>query len=58
LPWRHVTVLLLDRLESREERDWYAAAAAESGWTRGVLELQIRSGLRTAIGAVPTSCEP
>jgi len=39
LPWRHVTVLL-DRLESREERDWYAAAAAESGWTRGVLELR------------------
>jgi predicted nuclease of restriction endonuclease-like (RecB) superfamily len=54
LPWRHVTVLL-DRLESREERDWYAAAAAESGWTRGVLELQIRSGLRTAIGAAPTN---
>lgn len=54
LPWRHVTVLL-DRLDSREERDWYAAAAAENGWTRGVLELQIRSGIRTAIGAAPTN---
>ncbi len=54
LPWRHVTVLL-DRLDSREDRDWYAAEAAENGWTRGVLELQIRSGLRTAIGAAPTN---
>jgi len=54
LPWRHVTVLL-DRLDTREERDWYAAAAAEHGWTRGVLELQIRSGLRTALGAAPTN---
>ena len=54
LPWRHVTVLL-DRLDSREERDWYADAPAESGWTRGVLKLQIRSGLRTAMGAAPTN---
>ncbi len=54
LPWRHVTVLL-DRLDTREERDWYAAAAAENGWTRGVLELQIRSGLRAALGAAPTN---
>ena len=54
LPWRHVTVLL-DRLDTREERDWYAAQAAENGWTRGVLELQIRSGLRTALGAAPTN---
>ncbi|SFB40387.1 Predicted nuclease of restriction endonuclease-like (RecB) superfamily, DUF1016 family [Cellulomonas marina] len=54
LPWTHVHVLL-DRLGTREERDWYAAAAAEHGWTRGVLELQIRSGLRTALGAAPTN---
>lgn len=30
LPWGHVTVLL-DRLTTREERDWYAARAAEYG---------------------------
>ena len=54
LPWRHVT-LLLDRLDTREERDWYAARAAEEGWTRGVLELQIRSRLRDALGAAPTN---
>ncbi|ACZ32443.1 protein of unknown function DUF1016 (plasmid) [Xylanimonas cellulosilytica DSM 15894] len=54
LPWRHVT-LLLDRLDTREERDWYAARAAEEGWTRGVLELQIRSRLRDSLGAAPTN---
>ncbi len=54
LPWRHIT-LLLDRLDTREERDWYAARAAEEGWTRGVLELQIRSRLRDALGAAPTN---
>jgi len=54
LPWGHV-VLLLERLDERTERDWYAAAAAEHGWSRGVLELQIRSGLRTALGAAPTN---
>ena len=30
LAWRHVTVLV-GRLDSREERDWQAAAAAASG---------------------------
>lgn len=54
LPWGHV-IVLLERLSTRDERDWYAAAAAEHGWTRGVLELQIRSGLRTALGAAPTN---
>ncbi len=54
LPWGHVATLL-DRLDTRDERDWYAAAAAEHGWTRGVLELQIRSGLRAALGAAPTN---
>ncbi|MCL1897856.1 MAG: DUF1016 N-terminal domain-containing protein [Micrococcales bacterium] len=32
LPWRHITVLV-DRLASREERDWYAARAAAEGWS-------------------------
>ncbi|HZL80513.1 MAG TPA: PDDEXK nuclease domain-containing protein [Demequina sp.] len=54
LPWGHV-IVLLERLSTRDERDWYAAAAAENGWTRGVLELQIRSGLRSALGAAPTN---
>lgn len=54
LPWGHV-VVLLERLDSRAERDWYAGEAAQNGWTRGVLELQIRSGLITALGAAPTN---
>ena len=28
---------LLDKLEDQAERDWYAAAAAEHGWSRNVL---------------------
>jgi len=54
LPWRHVTVLL-DRLKTREERDWYAASAAEYGWSRAVLEHQIKADLRRAVGAAPTN---
>ncbi|WP_051028418.1 PDDEXK nuclease domain-containing protein [Cellulosimicrobium cellulans] len=54
LPWGHVTVLL-DRLTTREERDWYAARAAEYGWSRAVLEHQIKADLRRAVGAAPTN---
>lgn len=54
LPWGHV-VVLLERLESREERDWYAARAAQDGWSRAVLEHQIKAGLRSALGAAPTN---
>ncbi|WP_419707937.1 PDDEXK nuclease domain-containing protein [Promicromonospora sp. NFX87] len=54
LPWRHVTVLL-DRLDTREDRDWYAALAAQEGWSRNVLEHHIKVGLRQAQGAAPTN---
>jgi len=54
LPWRHVTTLL-DRLDTREERDWYAAQAAGEGWSRAVLEYQIGSGLRRRVGAAPSN---
>ncbi|MFE9235251.1 PDDEXK nuclease domain-containing protein [Cellulosimicrobium funkei] len=54
LPWGHV-VVLLERLESREARDWYAASAAEYGWSRAVLEHQIKADLRRAVGAAPTN---
>ena len=36
LPKGHVRVLL-DKLSTRQERDWYAAAATEHGWSRDVL---------------------
>lgn len=56
MPWGHVTVLL-NRLDTRAERDWYAAQAAEHGWSRAVLEHQIASGLHRRIGAASTEDE-
>jgi len=54
LPWRHITVLL-DRLSTREDRDWYAARAVAEGWKRSVLEHFIKVGLKEQIGAAPTN---
>jgi predicted nuclease of restriction endonuclease-like (RecB) superfamily len=54
LPWRHITVLL-DRLETNEERDWYAARAVAEGWTRALLEHFIKADLRGQVGAAPTN---
>jgi predicted nuclease of restriction endonuclease-like (RecB) superfamily len=54
LPWTFVQALL-DRLGTREERDWYAARAAESGWSRTVREHQIEVNLRSALEAAPTN---
>ena len=42
LPWGH-NVRLLDRIESRNERLWYARQAIEHGWSRAVLEAQIET---------------
>lgn len=56
LPWTHIHVLL-DRLDTREDRDWYAAKAAEEGWSRGALEHHIKVGLRQALGTAPTNFE-
>ena len=36
LPWGHITVLL-DKISDGPDRDWYAAAAVEHGWSRNVL---------------------
>jgi len=54
LPWGHVRALL-DRLQVRAERDWYAARAVEDGWSRAVLEFQVRSGLHVRVGAAPSN---
>jgi len=37
--------VLLSRLATAADRLWYAAKAAEQGWSRDVLALQIGSGL-------------
>lgn len=54
LPWGHVTVLL-DKLDTDEDRVWYAAQAVAHGWSRAVLVEQISSGLRGRIGAAPSN---
>lgn len=54
LPWGHITVLL-DRLDDHDLRDWYAGRAAAHGWSRNVLEHQIRTAPHTRLRAAPTN---
>jgi len=42
LPWSHV-VTLLDKLDDREHRQWYAHKSIENGWSRSVLAMQIET---------------
>ena len=44
LPWRH-NQALIDKLNNREERLWYARKSLENGWSRAVLIAQIESDL-------------
>jgi len=43
LPWGHITLVI--RIKNIEERHWYVYQCVENGWSREVLEKQIRSGL-------------
>ena len=54
LPWMH-HVILIEKVKNREERDWYAAQAAEQGWSRAVLTHQIESGLFSRQGQALTN---
>jgi predicted nuclease of restriction endonuclease-like (RecB) superfamily len=54
LPWGHV-ILLLGKLEHREERDWYAERAASDGWSRAALEHAVLGRLREREGTAPSS---
>ena len=54
LPWGHLMVLL-DKLSTRQERDWYAVAATEHGWSRDVLVHQVASRLAERIGSAPSN---
>jgi len=54
LPWGHVRVLL-DKLTSRQERDWYAAAAGAYGWSRDVLVHQVETRLVERVGSAPSN---
>jgi predicted nuclease of restriction endonuclease-like (RecB) superfamily len=44
LPWFHI-VRLITKVENSVEREWYARATIEYGWSRDVLVHQIESGL-------------
>lgn len=44
LPWFHLCTLI-DKLTTREERDWYLAKAVEYNWSRNVLVMQIETRL-------------
>jgi predicted nuclease of restriction endonuclease-like (RecB) superfamily len=54
LPWYH-HVALLDKLETSDDRLWYAAKAVEHGWSRNVLALQIEAGLHRRQGKAVTN---
>lgn len=54
LPWGHIMVLL-DKLDDQAERDWYASAAVEHGWSRNVLLNQIIGQLHRRTGAAPSN---
>lgn len=49
LPWFHLCTLI-DKLKTREERDWYLAKAAEHNWSRNVLVMQIEVNARGRSG--------
>ena len=49
IPWR-TNRILLDKLNDRDSRIWYAHETIENGWSSAVLELQIQSGLMERSG--------
>jgi predicted nuclease of restriction endonuclease-like (RecB) superfamily len=49
LPWGH-NVRLLDKLKDPSEREWYARACIQNGWSRPVLEAQIETRLHQRQG--------
>jgi len=54
IPWGH-NQTLLNRLETQEQRLWYARKALENGWSRDILELQINSNLMGRYGGAVTN---
>ena len=54
LPWGHIMVLL-DRFEDQELRDWYADQAINNGWSRAVLEHHVKTRAHLRFGTAPTN---
>ena len=54
LPWGH-NVVLLDKLQTAEDRLWYAAKAIEHNWSRNILVMQIETRLMERSGTAVTN---
>jgi predicted nuclease of restriction endonuclease-like (RecB) superfamily len=54
ISWYH-NITLLEKLETVEDRTWYAARVVENGWSRNVLVHQIESGLHRRQGQAVTN---
>jgi predicted nuclease of restriction endonuclease-like (RecB) superfamily len=56
LPWFHLCTLL-DKLKTREERDWYLDKAAQHNWSRNILVMQIETRLLERSGKAVSNFE-
>ena len=54
LSWSH-HLILLEKLDSEDQRLWYAQAALEYGWSRNVLAMQIDTRLLERQGTAQTN---
>lgn len=56
LPWFHLCTLL-DKLKTREERDWYLDKARQHNWSRNILVMQIETRLLERSGKAVSNFE-
>ncbi len=54
IPWGHNAVLI-GKVKDPETRLWYARKTLAEGWSRGILEKQIKLGLRDRVGQAITN---
>lgn len=54
LPWGHIRTIL-DKAATADERDWYAAAAIQYGWSRNVLLNMMMNHSMERTGAAPSN---
>ncbi len=54
LPWGHIRTIL-DKATTPEEREWYAAAAVQYGWSRNVLLNMMMNRSMERTGAAPSN---
>jgi predicted nuclease of restriction endonuclease-like (RecB) superfamily len=56
IPWGH-NMVLIDKLDTLEERLWYAQKTTEHGWSRNILSMQIETKLYHRQGKTITNFE-